>query len=554
MNAFLEYLMKSGVSLILLYIFYWAALRRATHFRLNRTMLLFSMLISLLMPAINLDIFNKPAFQATLPGFTVSVNDFVVNVTTPVVQNNHVTINWWKIIPIIYIIGASMVLIRLIYQGIYLHVMSKLSKSIRKDGFIIVLTNTCMTPFAYFNKIFIPTSQANDYAIENIIDHERSHQQQLHFIDLFLMQLVTVLQWFNPVVWLYERSLKEVHEYLADEAVLSKGQNKGIYQAQLVNQAMGGPVFSLTNQFNQSLIKKRIIMMTKMKTPRFARLKAMLVLPLIALLLVAFANPKAIVKPIVQERNEMTSSISLNSHSVLMDTISKEISDEDVPLQYAEQMPEFPGGEKAMMKFLAENIKYPAEAVKNNVMGRVIVQFIIDHEGKTKKVKVLRGVGAGCDEEAVRVVKLFPTWKPGKNKGRNVSVYFTLPIVFSLKDDAKPKTSGWEEPKNNYNALRFAEQAPQYPGGQDSLMAFLAQNIKYPKEAVNKKITGRVITQFIVNKDGKVTNPKVLRGIGGGCDEEAIRVINLIPAWNPGKVKGKEVNVYFTLPIVFVQK
>jgi TonB family protein len=544
--------MKSGLSLIILYLFYGIAMRRATHFRLNRTILMFSMLLSLLVPIISLNIFNKPVLQASLPEFTVSLNEFVVNATKPVVQNTENTIDWWKTIFIIYLIGASIVLARLIYQGIYLHVISKLSKTVRKGNFTIVLMNADFTPFAYFGKIFIPASTADDFSINSIITHERSHQQQLHFIDLFVMQLVTVLQWFNPVVWLYERSLKEVHEYLADEAVLRQGQNKGIYQALLVNQAMGGPVFSLTNQFNKSLIKKRILMMTKMKTPRFAQLKALLILPLIALLLVAFANPKSMVNPVVQKRNELISSISKVSVNspVQQDTTSKAIPNKDVPKQYAEQMPEFPGGQKAMMNFLIQNVKYPSAAMKNNVSGRVMVQYVVGSDGKIRNVKVLRGIGSGCDEEAVRVVKLFPTWKPGRDKGKNVSVYFTLPIAFSLSTDDKDKnTTG-----NHEKPLQYADQMPQFPGGQDSLRAFLSRNIKYPKEAIDKRVTGRVVTQFIIDKNGIVTSPKVLRGIGSGCDEEAIRVISIMPSWKPGSDKGKVVDAYFTLPIVFAQK
>ena len=116
---------------------------------------------------------------------------------------------------------------------------------------------------------------------------------QGHYIDLFIVEIMTVLQWFNPVMWFYEKSIKEVHEYLADEAVLQTGSNRGKYQALLVNQAIGGPVFILTNQFNQSLIKKRIMMMKKMKTSQLAKFKALLILPLIAGLMLAFVNPPA---------------------------------------------------------------------------------------------------------------------------------------------------------------------------------------------------------------------------------------------------------------------
>ena len=564
MNTFAEYLIKSGLSLCVLYFFYWLVMRKGTHFRLNRMVLLFSLLASLLLPVIGLDIFASPKFQASLPEFTVSMNEFVVNATKPLA---HPSTDWMKILSVIYFAGATIVIGRLIYQGIYLLVMSKLSKTIRKGAFTIVLMNADITPFAYFKKIFMPVSNVDEYSIESILAHERSHLQQYHFFDLFVMEFLTVLQWFNPIVWIYERSIKEVHEYLADEAVLNTGHNKGIYQALLVNQAMGGPVFSLTNQFNQSLIKKRIIMMTKMKTPRFAQLKALLVLPLVSLLLLAFANPKSIVKPILQKGNELLNNASVSSTerkdessftATLKDTTKKAVTpanvqiteSDDAPVKFADKMPQFPGGVNAMMKFLSQHMKYPAIAKEMGINGRVMVQFIVNKVGKVENAKVLRGIGGGCDEEALRVVNLFPTWEPGENKDNKVSVYYTLPIVFSLKEETGDKKA--EE--NEQTPLKFVEKMPQFPGGSDSLMKFLNKNIKYPSTAEKLGITGRVIIQFVINKTGKVSDPKLLRGIGGGCDEEAIRVVNLMPIWKPGQNEGKEVDVYFTLPIVFLQK
>jgi len=205
------------------------------------------------------------------------------------------------------------------------------------------------------------------------------------------------------------------------------------------------------------------------------------------------------------------------------------------------------------VRFLAGNIHYPENALKMGIQGRVLAQFIIDRTGLVKDIKVLRGIGGGCDEEAVRVIKLFPAWKPGRQGGKDVSVYFTLPVVFSLKD----KPSGHQAKKDISDEdapLLIVDQMPEYPGGADAMMNFLGQNIKYPADAVKNKVSGRVMVQFIVDSKGKIKKVKVLKGIGSGCDEEAVRVVSMFPDWKPGVHNGKPVSVYFTVPIVFTLK
>lgn len=562
MNNFAEYLIKSALALAVLYLFYWVLLRKDTHFRLNRLVLVFSLAGSLIAPFINIYLLASREIQSKIPVFYASLGEAVVSVTNTSPAKAEHSIDWWKILFIIYVIGVFIVAARLIYQAIYLHVISKLSETRRKGNFTLVLMNKDITPFTYFNKIYIPASKADDVSVETILAHERSHLRQYHFIDLFVMEVVTILQWFNPVVWLYERALKEVHEYLADESVLNQGQNKGIYQALLVNQAIGGPVFSLTNNFNQSLIKKRILMMTKMKTPRLAQLKVLIILPLLVLILVAFADPKAVVKPIVQKGNELILSV-YQPVKERRDTINKSNSDtikhkafhiqsgqlvssDGAAPQYADRLPEFPGGSDALLKFQLENIKYPAEAQKNKIDGIVAIKFIVDNQGKVTDPEIFKGIGGGCDEEALRWIKSFPNWKPAQKDGKNVSVYYVMTIGFFDKNGkSKLHTDGGD------TIYTFVEKIPQFPGGIDSLMSFLARHIQYPKEALDKNIEGKVLVQFVVNNDGKTRNVRVLKGIGGGCDEEAIRVVNAMPLWKPGMHGGKNVSVFFTLPIAF---
>ena len=232
----------------------------------------------------------------------------------------------------------------------------------------------------------------------------------------------------------------------------------------------------------------------------------------------------------------------------------------DTVYQVVEQMPEFPGGVEALMKYISENVKYPQEAKDKNISGRVVLGFVIEKDGSVNEVKVLRGIGGGCDDEAVRVIKTMPKWKPGRQKGEPVRVFYQIPINFKL-DDGQSQTSlgkanfskvSKDDMKPDKNGVyQIVEEMPQYPGGETAMMEYVAKNVVYPKEAQEKGISGRVFVGFIVEKDGSIGEVKLLRGIGGGCDEEAIRVIKGMPKWKPGKQEGKPVRVSYQMPINF---
>ena len=231
-------------------------------------------------------------------------------------------------------------------------------------------------------------------------------------------------------------------------------------------------------------------------------------------------------------------------------------ADADTVYNVVEQMPEFPGGEQAMMKFVAENVKYPQEAKDKNISGRVFVSFVVEKDGSVNEVKVLRGIGGGCDEEAVRVISAMPKWKPGKQKGEPVRVSYQIPINFKLADESKQPAKKSDASKadikpDKNGVYQIVEEMPQYPGGEAAMMEFVAKNVVYPKEAQDKGISGRVFVSFIVEKDGSVSDVELKRGIGGGCDEEAIRVISAMPKWTPGKMKGEPVRVSYMMPVFF---
>lgn len=237
--------------------------------------------------------------------------------------------------------------------------------------------------------------------------------------------------------------------------------------------------------------------------------------------------------------------------------------------EVVEHMPEFTGGGMpALMEYLSKNIKYPEAAMKKGIQGRGIVQFVVEKDGSITNVKILRGVDPELDKEAVRVVSAMPKWKPGTQRGEAVRVRFTVPVMFRLTEDKIPvKYAPIENKINELVVVGYApegttvpeegtifevvEQMPEYPGGMPAMMEFISKNIKYPAAAQQAKIQGRVTIQFIVNTEGNIINPRVLRSAAPLLDAEAIRLTTIMPKWKPGMQRGQAVNVKYTVPIMF---
>ena len=212
-----------------------------------------------------------------------------------------------------------------------------------------------------------------------------------------------------------------------------------------------------------------------------------------------------------------------------------------------EQKPMFNGEDAGKFAtWVFGQIKYPEEAYKNDIQGRVALQFTIAKDGKVKNVKVLRSSGNQLlDDEAVRVVSMSPQWEPGKHNGKKVDVVFTFPVVFKLQ--------GEESAAGAPMAFAEVEQKPSFQSGDaNAFTKWVFGQLKYPEEAVKQQVEGRVTLQFTIAKDGKVKDVKVARSSGSQIlDDEAIRIVSMSPQWEPGKQNGEPVDVRFTFPLVF---
>ena len=239
----------------------------------------------------------------------------------------------------------------------------------------------------------------------------------------------------------------------------------------------------------------------------------------------------------------------------LKDSNRKTYSDTDDVI-----MPQYPGGEAAILKYLGDNTVYPFDAQQQNIQGRVVLRFVVTPDGSIDSVQIVKSVDPSLDNEAVRVVKRMPKWTPGKENGKPIYVYFAIPITFRLPEYEVINQS---DSANYIPVLDFSkdttqtiyeevEDMPRFPGGEAALMKFLGDNICYPAKAVEKGTHGRVVLRFVVTPDGSIANVEVVKPLDSSfCDDEAVRVIKKMPKWIPGKQNGKPVYAYFSLPVTF---
>jgi len=323
----------------------------------------------------------------------------------------------------------------------------------RSQGFLMVTIPDNLPAFSFFSVLFVNASVSSDKNENPVIQHEMAHARQFHSTDILLLELVKILQWFNPFLYILQRFLKETHEYLADEAVLEQNSDSAGYRLLLLSQVFGIQP-GISNYFNHSLIKKRFTMMSKEKSPFVRQVRYLLVVPMTALLIFIFGCREAASSP----GNESAGKQVTAAVSNLMADIESGITDDSIYIT-VDEMPRFQGGEiENVLLYVQQHIIYPEAAKKSHIQGKVYVQFIVNELGNVVEAKVVKGINvekdenavvvAGykdkdmqgikdaakeLDEEAVRVISSMPAWEPGKKDGKPVKVSFTIPIKFVLQ-------------------------------------------------------------------------------------------------------------------------
>ena len=506
MSAIFIYAIKSAICLALLYLPYTLLMRRDTFFSLNRKVLIGIMLLALLLPALDFPIFDngilsgitgkgRAIIEIGLPQAAVEGAGHHATQPNPVDVNQEWGVLLVQMLLLIYIIGVVVCFVWKLVSLIRLirFIPSGSIWKEQKDGVTIYCHLGQVSPCSWMNKIVISEDDYNNNP--SVMLHEKAHCRKGHSWDTLLVSLVEVFMWFNPCIWMLDHSLQEVHEYEADDEVLRQGVTSKNYQMLLIEKAISTSSYTFANGFNHSLLKKRITMMMKKKSNRWlSGTKALYMLPMALVAVAAFATPRASetldvvigskvnanvlndqnisgknvekqaevdkITPALtlQEANEVELTPAQLVPAEMEVTSTPDVSQEpdSAVFEVVEKMPEFPGGQQALLTYIATHTKYPAIASEMGVQGNVLVQFVIDKTGKVTRARVYKGVpapvvpdnatesdkqriqkeGEGAyqiNTEALRVVESMPAWKPGIQKGEPVNVRFTIPIRFKLQ-------------------------------------------------------------------------------------------------------------------------
>ena len=415
----LPYIIKSALTLALLYTCIMPLLEKETFHRLNRIIVLGCLLLSFIIPLIH---FTGGTNQ------TIDMVRQAVQLPEILIDGNANKQSVWSLTDIlicIYTLGGMAMLSLTAIQTMSLMLRLRRCEHITDNkGNVIVLTDYTTSPFCLFHYIVM---SHDDYANNRcfVLTHEQEHIRLRHYIDLIILQFATIIQWFNPFVWLIGKNLKAIHEFEVDEAVLNKGIDATQYQKFLVVKAVGNRLQPFANNLNKESLKRRIIMMNQKKSNRWMMLKALFIIPVATLAVSVFANTTDM-SSMAKAVNTTANSISTNN----MQSKQSDIKSSDK----VEVMPEFKGGNKAMMEFLMMNMKYPESAAKAKQRGRAVVGFVVGKDGTINDVYIVKSTGYDVlDNEAMRVVKSMPAWEPGKQKGKPVNVKYFVPITFKLK-------------------------------------------------------------------------------------------------------------------------
>jgi TonB family protein len=507
MDNLILYLLKVSVGITLFYLCYLVFFRKDTFFLRNRIFLILTLLLPAILPILKIQIFSHkvvPVIQVNTIGNIV----FSTDAFETTISNTISSFDYNKLVVWIYFTIAALLLLRGAISILSTFKIIKKGAVLSRRFPKVVISENKLPPFSFFPYAVIPSDDYKSGNYKDILDHETAHVREGHTFDLLLSELFIAFQWFNPFIWLIKRSIILNHEYLADSVSLGKNISTREYQYRLLNFQTGFKNASLAHNFS-SLIKNRIVMINKKSTPKFAALKNLLILPVLAFVLYAFTKPEAnfttpfdnsatITQPqadlskevkgiVVQEDGTPLPGATIVVKGTTLGTLSDEkghfrlsnvpkeamlevsfvgfkymvekpdfasemtitlkrsiVNTEKVDITppkqrpsfdkdkvvIVEEMPMYPGGDKAMLSWISNSIKYPEEAIKGNIKGLINVSFIVSSSGKVKNVKVSKSVHPLLNAEAIRVISNMPDWKPGSQNGKFVGVEYMVPVDF----------------------------------------------------------------------------------------------------------------------------
>ncbi|GET22795.1 M56 family metallopeptidase [Prolixibacter denitrificans] len=501
MSTYINFITESGISLGLLTLVYFFFLRKETFFRLNRVYLIVSAVFSGILPLLHIPVFlNSASSNLALIASGPRVLE-AVDVYGGAGANASGLFLSLPLIGLIYFSGILFFALRFTWKLGQMVLLVRSGEKRKYKGLTIVRLGFETSAFSFFRWLFVGRDfQFGTEESNHILKHEMVHIRQRHSVDVLLLELVVLVQWFNPFIWYLRRAVRENHEFLADALVVNKGISPVRYKAMLIEQVTGIQL-QVANNFNYSLLKSRMKMISKIKSPRWAGYKYLIGLMTMLLLVVVFACEKT--------SEPATDQVAVKSASV-----------DKQPLILIDEVV----ASKAVMDTLD-----PKSIAKINVF---------------KDKKSLEGFAVHYGEDNVK---------------NGVMQIFTQKFLDKLQENTVEKNASMTGQNTGDNAeyegspvFFIVEKMPEFPGGDLALRKYIAANIHYPKDAQENGVQGKVYVNFIVTKTGAVGGAKIARGISPSLDAEALRVVNNLPKWTPGTQRGEPVNVQFTVPINFV--
>ena len=634
MGAFIVYIIKSSLLLAMQVSLFMLFMSRETFHKLNRYLLLCIVVVSLVLPFVNLrmstplqGVFDfiengdraaevgapvvdvlpvtEPQDADFLPMYETTEQPVAMADAVPVMNVAPVSIEgkgsaaplWQIIVLAVYVLGVMLLVIRQVVMYIHLSRLIMRSRRITAeqyglDDVKLRLHSGEEKPFSWFGWVVVSNNDMAEGARE-ILTHEAAHVRAGHSWDIMLADAVIIMQWFNPLAWIMKNTLKDIHEFEADEAVISSGVNAKQYQLLIIKKAVGARLYSIANSFNHSLTKKRITMMCKEKSKKWSRAKALYILPVAAIAALSFstaekanAEPVGEVNEIVAndtisgvEKNSKVTSLKLPAgkewmYAHLCYTGGNSGKNESVCIAYirgaeGENVGYFRGTTDEF-----DNTRegytpgYFVVPLRNVKLDKNVMTFSIYADDAT----ILQNPVKCSECGIVNAVNNGELWKNDASyfKGKKADFKMILGPKSVLQNLTNPyvggervmggveidyvydNTSDELADDNPEKIHQVVEVQPEFPGGMKEMMKFIQNSLKYPEAAKAAGVEGKAFVQFVVKADGSISDVEIMRSSGdASLDAEALRVVKAMPKWKPAMNKGEAVNVKFVLPIVY---
>lgn len=493
MNNFLIYLFEANVALLLFGAFYYVFLRKDMHFDVRRLYILGMTVFSLLLPFLHFNLSLGAGNRETVKTIqTLMLPELVI--TAGQVQETAVAgeWSWFNVAGMLYITGTLILGAWFLFQlgqVVWFFVNSR-TRIERHPDHILIYTNGTLPTFSFFRLLFLDNSMpVSEEEKECIIAHELAHIRQLHSLDILLLESVKIIFWMNPVCWFFRHQIQDLHEYLADEKIISRTSPED-YSSLLARMALNKAHLSIGHHFSKSKTLKRIKMMKTTKT-QLKRWKFAALAPILGIILLVFScNDEA-----MDDMQQVVESSTMTTN---------------LPADVEQKMNEL-------------QAQYPD--AKFNYM-----ETDMKNEEKVGELKSL-------DPNTIAWMNVTKDDDGNGTIGMIVKVNGTLQKVGEMTKDG--------------DVFIVVEEPAKPMGGYEEFYQYIADNLTYPEEARNMGIEGKVFIQMIIDTDGSIMDVHPVKGIGAGCDEEAVRVISQAPAWTPAEQRGKAVKQKIVLPIVF---